>query len=430
MKKLIVKTPKVSLITVNYNGLKYLDDFFTSVVRQDYPAERLEVIMVDNGSTDKSVEYLKSKFPDVKILQANKNLGFGGGNNLGMKHATGDLFFLLNNDTILYPNTVRNAVTSYTKLSKNYKVGALNCKLLLFDKYLHLTIKDASFLSYKIFNHEVKNPRPFVTTYKENNSHFEDVLLPVNGSSVKPINVDLKLKKKSRSTISIKIGEKSISKTIASETSSFKLSLPFQESYVLDLFQNAGNFYFRDGHGRDRGVKVQAGRQFYEIDNGQYKDLEEIPGFCGAASLLNRKAIAEVGNFDKDFFFYYEDGDLSFRMKKAGWKIFFSSTAVVRHIHSASSEEWSDFFIRNAERGRLLFLIKNWPRMLVLFQLMKYVYREFLFVPIYYLMKGKSVEAKRKFSIRLRVLTSIAKPLILSFLSQPRISYRQVKDLL
>ena len=66
-----------------------------------------------------------------------------------------------------------------------------------------------------------------------------------------------------------------------------------------------------------------------------------------------------VGWFDDDFFLYYEDTDLSWRLRSRGWPIRYEPTAVLRHLHSASSTEWSPLWIFHVDRNRLLMLTKN-----------------------------------------------------------------------
>jgi glycosyltransferase involved in cell wall biosynthesis len=74
---------------------------------------------------------------------------------------------------------------------------------------------------------------------------------------------------------------------------------------------------------------------------------------------LRTSAGREVGWFDDDFFLYYEDTDLSWRLRAAGWAIRYEPSAVVRHVHSASSVEWSPTFVFHTDRNRLLMLVKN-----------------------------------------------------------------------
>lgn len=93
--------PTVSIVITNYNGKHFLGACLSSVLQTNYPRNRYEVILVDNASTDGSVEYVRSKFPFVKVLPLSENYGFTGGNNLGVRVAQGDFIVFLNNDTIV-----------------------------------------------------------------------------------------------------------------------------------------------------------------------------------------------------------------------------------------------------------------------------------------------------------------------------------------
>lgn len=124
------------------------------------------------------------------------------------------------------------------------------------------------------------------------------------------------------------------------------------------VIQNAGVLLLSDGGGADRGEG--------EEDGGQYGLREEVFGFCGAAALLRREALADAGPFDERFFMYYEDTDLSWRLRLRGWRVVYEPAAVVEHVHSASSGEWSAFFTFHADRNRLLMLLKNAPVRMVI----------------------------------------------------------------
>ena len=102
------QSPLVSIIVLNVNGLKHLDTCLKSVTMTTY--SNLEVIMVDNGSTDGSVEYVNKRYPSVKIIKNNRNLGFAAANNIGIGVTRGDYVILLNNDTEVDPNWVSELV--------------------------------------------------------------------------------------------------------------------------------------------------------------------------------------------------------------------------------------------------------------------------------------------------------------------------------
>jgi GT2 family glycosyltransferase len=127
--------------------------------------------------------------------------------------------------------------------------------------------------------------------------------------------------------------------------------------------QNAGGVLLANGAGRDRGTVLRDGRWVQEEDRGQYERVEEVFFFCGAAVLLRKAALEDAGYFDERYFMYYEDLDLSWRLRLRGWKVVYVPDSVVEHDHAASSGEWSPFFVYQVERNRPLMLLKlaPWP---------------------------------------------------------------------
>lgn len=87
----------ISIIILNYNGKKWLRRCLDSLMAQTN--RDFEIIFVDNASSDGSIEYVEKKYTGVKIIRSEKNIGFAGGNNLGISHARGKYIMLLNNDT-------------------------------------------------------------------------------------------------------------------------------------------------------------------------------------------------------------------------------------------------------------------------------------------------------------------------------------------
>ena len=86
---------ELSIITINYNGLKDTCALIESIPFND----KMEVIVVDNASENQEAEQISNRFPFVKVIKSDKNLGFAGGNNLGIKSSSGQYLFLINNDT-------------------------------------------------------------------------------------------------------------------------------------------------------------------------------------------------------------------------------------------------------------------------------------------------------------------------------------------
>lgn len=119
--------PFISVIIVNYNGLRFLQNCLASLEKQSYPVSRFEIILVDNGSTDGSIEFIRNNWTEVRIIDAKKNLGFAAGNNLGFDHANGEFFALLNNDTEVPENWLSTLVVSILESSA---IGLVTCKIL------------------------------------------------------------------------------------------------------------------------------------------------------------------------------------------------------------------------------------------------------------------------------------------------------------
>jgi len=90
--------PLVSVVIVNWNGMKYIGDCLDSILHQTY--SRIEIIVVDNASSDGSPELIRKKYPMVKVIDSGSNRGFAGGTNLGIRAAMGELIALFNQDAI------------------------------------------------------------------------------------------------------------------------------------------------------------------------------------------------------------------------------------------------------------------------------------------------------------------------------------------
>ena len=128
--------PAVSIITVNYNGIRYLADLFNSISKLDYPKDRIQTIMVDNCSNDSSVDFVENNYPHVEIIRMAKNTGFAGGNNAGFKAATGDYIALINNDCMVGTHWLKELTRFAVEKNCIEKFGAAGSKVLFFYSYL------------------------------------------------------------------------------------------------------------------------------------------------------------------------------------------------------------------------------------------------------------------------------------------------------
>ncbi len=99
---------KVAVVILNWNGRKFLEDFLPGVIRCSQPFA--EIYVADNDSSDDSVDFLKSHFPEVKIIQNDFNGGFAKGYNVALKQITADYFVLLNSDIEVTENWIQPVV--------------------------------------------------------------------------------------------------------------------------------------------------------------------------------------------------------------------------------------------------------------------------------------------------------------------------------
>ena len=123
-----MKSMQISVIIVNYNTEQLTLDCLKSIYEHTIEVD-FEIIIVDNASSDNSVEAIKASYPLVKVIESNKNLGFGRANNLGAKYAQGEYLFLLNSDTLLIENTL-SVLYTFMKDRESENIGACGVSLL------------------------------------------------------------------------------------------------------------------------------------------------------------------------------------------------------------------------------------------------------------------------------------------------------------
>ena len=249
----------VSVIIVNYNGQRFLDDLFASLARQTRPAE--EVILVDNASTDDSVTYIRERFPWVRVILSPVNVGFAEGNNIGVNHACGDYIALLNNDTVVDEQWLAELVKA---LDADTRIGAVVSKIYLATE------------------------RP---------------IIDCAGAE----------------------------------------------------FNNLGFSW---------------GRGSTQPDRHQFDRAGEVPAATGCAMMVRRQAFAEQPLFDRQLFMYYEEFDLSLRIRGADYAIFYVPTAIVHHKRSQAVKGsvrdpllFQQFY---GNRNRVKILLKYYPPFVLL----------------------------------------------------------------
>lgn len=227
---------KILIVILNYNGLALLEKNLKSVVNTSY--KDFNVVVVDNGSSDNtSVEYLKNKFPTVKIVKSDENLGFARGANLGVStYPNYDAYLFLNNDVSVNNDWLTKMVDV---LSSDKNIGAVG------PKVLYSKLRDGKYI--------------------------------INSAGV-------------------------------------------------DVNKHYMAYDRYDG----------------EEDSDRYNVVEEVDALIGGAFLVKREVFEKVKGFNPKMFFYYEDVDISLRIKDLGYKLYYCGTSTVYHDHMASSRKlWS-----------------------------------------------------------------------------------------
>ncbi len=151
--------PSVSVIVVNWNGSEHLRACFESLEASDYPADRLELILVDNGSTDGSRDLMAREFPGVRVVSLAENRGFTGGNSAGVAASRGAVLVFFNNDMRVEPRTIARLVAA---LDDRYACAA--ARVLSWDgRRIDFIRGTLSFEARGFQEHHGKRSRPELT---------------------------------------------------------------------------------------------------------------------------------------------------------------------------------------------------------------------------------------------------------------------------
>ncbi len=243
--------PDISIITINYNGLQETCQLIESLHK--YPQKcTYELLVVDNGSVQNEAAELQKKYPDITVISSQQNLGFAGGNNLGIQQASGKCIFLLNNDTLIIDNNLHEL---FHRLHSSPEIGAVSPKI------------------------------KFATS---------------------PQNIQF-------------AGFTPLSK------------------YTL----------------RHRAIGHN------EADCGQFNQARETNFLHGAALMVKREVIEQVGLMPEIYFLYYEEMDWCSQMTRQGYHLWYEPHCTILHQESCSTGKDSPLKTFYLTRNRLLYAWRN-----------------------------------------------------------------------
>lgn len=366
--------PTVGVVVVNYFREDLTIRCLTSLERLTWPASRLSVVVVDNGSPAGFVDELRSRFPAVQVVANGANLGFGGACNRGFD-ALGhcDHVALLNNDAVPEPDWLEPLVEA---LESDPRLGAATPKVLLAGRFLTVELSsptarwgrgDDRALGVQLCGAHVDDldvtdeivlvdgfwgwehdavtvGGPFAWT-----SGRAVARLPVEGSGL-PTTVHLRLAS-GRGPVECEVRVGGAPAGVSVGVHPAWTSMP--AGPITEIVNNAGTVLLPGGAIADRG--------YLDPDGPEFDESVDVFGWSGAAVLIRRRFLDEVGVFDEPFFLYYEDGDLSWRGRLRGWSYRYVPTSVVHHDHSATVGDRSALAKHLAARNRLLMLTKCAP---------------------------------------------------------------------
>jgi GT2 family glycosyltransferase len=250
MKQKDTNYPLVSIITINYNHSDVTAECLDSLRNITYP--NYEIIVIDNASPNDDPAFLKEDYPEITYMELPENLGFAGGNNVGIKECKGDYILLLNNDTEVEPDFLEPLVK---KCEDNPKIGGVSPKI-----YYHHTPEMLQFAGFTEIHH--------VTV-------------------------------------------------------------------------------------RNHAVG------FNQMDTGQFEQDSPTYFVHGAAMLIPRKVIEEVGMMADIYFLYYEELDWGYRIRQAGYDLYYVCNSLIHHKESISTGFHSPLQVYYLNRSRILYMRRN-----------------------------------------------------------------------
>lgn len=162
--------PLVSILVLNYNGMQFLKQCFESLFKSEY--SNFEVVLVDNNSTDESVEFTNEHYPNIKIIQTQKNAGYSRAYNIAFQEAKGKYFILLNNDVVVEKKWLEPLVK--VAESDEY-IGALQPKIrsLIDEGYFEFAGASGGFID--IYGYPFLRGRIFYTIEKDNGQYDNEL---------------------------------------------------------------------------------------------------------------------------------------------------------------------------------------------------------------------------------------------------------------
>lgn len=354
--------PFVRVVVLNWNAPGLTRRCVDSLVATEYPADRIEIVIVDNGSIDGSVPLLRRWFPDLRIIENGANLGFAEGCNRAMRDLDAvDAVALVNNDAVVDPGWLAPLVAHLSDAT----VGAVAPKLLFATDFVTVEVEVGR------RGDGGDGQRAVVTAIEDRGVDILGRSLPGDGVTLTadkhvPLRQAFEIAQRAEIHVPVDATSSEVRVEVATDRPVRVVSGPIgveagdagggRVDAVVPL---AGPRHRRINNlgtaltAWCEGVELRAGEPDRELES------EEVPGWCGGGVLLRADMLRDVGWFDPDFFAYYEDTDLSWRGRRRGWRTVTAPESVIHHVHGATGgSTWPGFFFLNY-RNWLLTVARN-----------------------------------------------------------------------
>ena len=436
---------RVRLVVLNFNGGDHVVRCLDHLRALAWPADELELVVVDNASTDGSDHVIADRFPEVQLRRRARNDGFPANNDALVDLEGIDYVGLVNNDAFVEPDYLAPLVDA---LEADPGLGAASPLILFAPRFVELTIEspatapgrgDERALGVLVRGLRVDGGDRWRDASFVEGSYGPELVaggtvtwtgaravlrVPVEVGAVGPWRVELQVSSFEPRAARFDGGGDPVEATVGPVPRWVTVEVA-GEPY--DVVNNAGNVVFDDGYGADRGFGSS------ELD--AFAEPIDVFAWSGGAVLLRPAYLADVGLFHRPFFLYYEDTDLSWRGRARGWRHRFVPGARVRHVHAASTVEESPRFRYYTERNRLLMLIRNAPAWMVRRELARYLVGTWRTVEgdVLRALRGRRRPNPRPAWRRIRALAGVLRLLPAELPERRRLRRRQVvadRDLL
>jgi GT2 family glycosyltransferase len=360
---------------LTFNGRDNLERCFEHLHQLEWPRDRLELVLVDNGSRDGGSDLVAKSFPDVRIIRLPRNTGFPA-NNVALRDLESvDYVGLVNDDAFVERGYLAPLVDA---LESDAQCGAVCPKMLFESQFVDLEIAttagrpargDPRSLGVRVSGLSLDDRNVWRRAQVAEGGYGSEigrggayewtsgralVRVPVARGRALPERVEVLLSAPEPKEVTLRSGGTTI--TVPVDPELVWCAAPLGGT-PYDVVNNAGSLVLDDGHGVDRGFGVPDGPAFAEPC--------DVFAWCGGAVLLRSRYLDDVGLFDERFFLYYEDTDVAWRGKARGWRHTYVPDAVVHHLHAATTIAGSANFAYFTERNRLLMVLKNAPMPMV-----------------------------------------------------------------